>query len=83
MEVYPGISMDPAIRFGKPCLVGTRLDVATVIWALSSGEPMEAVQDDYQISQEQVLAALAYAAHVASHLAPAVAAEPEASARAS
>ena len=27
MEIYPGISMDPHIRFGKPCLTGTRIDV--------------------------------------------------------
>ena len=31
MEVFPGISMDPAIRFGKPCLAGTRIDVATIL----------------------------------------------------
>jgi hypothetical protein len=29
MEVLPGISMDPDVRFGKPCLSGTRIDVAT------------------------------------------------------
>lgn len=34
MEVFPGISMDPKIRFGKPCLAGTRIDVATVLGAL-------------------------------------------------
>ena len=28
MEVYPGITMDPAIRFGKPCITGTRIDVS-------------------------------------------------------
>ena len=22
MEIFPGISMDPSIRFGKPCLTG-------------------------------------------------------------
>ena len=26
MEVFPGISMDPDVRFGKPCLTGTRID---------------------------------------------------------
>ncbi len=75
--------MDPAIRFGKPCLTGTRLDVATVVWALAAGEPFETVEDDYQITRHQILAALAYAAHLAAHAAPAVAKETEASARAS
>ncbi len=37
MEVYPGITMDPAIRFGKPCITGTRIDVATVLGGLPRG----------------------------------------------
>ena len=41
MEIFPGISMDPSIRFGKPCLTGTRIDVATVVGALASGESIE------------------------------------------
>ena len=72
MEIFPGISMDPAVRFGKPCLTGTRIDVATVVGALAAGESFEAVQEAYQITREQVLAALRYAAHVAAHLPPAV-----------
>jgi Protein of unknown function (DUF433) len=31
MELFPGISMDPKIRFGKPCLAVTRMDVATIL----------------------------------------------------
>lgn len=72
MEIFPGISMDPGVRFGKPCLAGTRIDVATVVGALAAGESFEAVQDAYQITREQILAALRYAAHVAAHLPPAV-----------
>ncbi len=41
MEIFPGISMDPGIRFGKPCLTGTRIDVATVMGALAAGESIE------------------------------------------
>lgn len=72
MEVFPGVSMDPAIRFGRPCLTGTRVDVATVVGALGAGETVDAVAEAYELTGEQVLAALRYAAHLASHLPPAV-----------
>jgi len=72
MEIFPGISMDPGIRFGKPCLTGTRIDVATVIGALAAGESFEGVEEAYQLTREQVLSALRYAAHVTAHLPPAV-----------
>lgn len=72
MEIFPGMSMDPDIRFGKPCLTGTRVDVATVVGALAAGESFEAVKEAYQLTDEQVRAALRYAAHVAAHLPPAV-----------
>jgi uncharacterized protein (DUF433 family) len=72
MEVFPGVSMDPAVRFGKPCLNGTRVDVATVVSAVAVGEPLEVVQEEYRLTREQVLAALAYAAHLAAHTPPAV-----------
>ena len=72
MEVYPGISLDPNVRFGKPCLTGTRVDVATVVGAVAAEDNMEAVQEAYQLTHEQVLAALRYAAHITAHLPPAV-----------
>ncbi len=43
MEVFPGVSMDPDVRFGKPCLTGTRIDIATVVGAMAAGEPVETV----------------------------------------
>ena len=72
MEIFPGISMDPAVRFGKPCLIGTRIDVATIVGALAADESYEDVAKAYEVTREQILAALRYAAHVASHLPPAV-----------
>ena len=61
MEIFPGISMDPGIRFGKPCLTGTRIDVATVVGALAAGESIEAVQDAYAVTPEQIQSAVTYA----------------------
>jgi uncharacterized protein (DUF433 family) len=72
MEVFPGISMDPDVRFGKPCIAGTRIDVATVIGAFAAGETIETIVEEYRLSLEQVRAALGYAAHIAAHQAPAV-----------
>ena len=72
MEVFPGISMNPDVRFGKPCIAGTRMDVATVVGLIAAGESIETVVSEYQLSVEQVRAALAYAAHVAAHVPPAV-----------
>jgi uncharacterized protein (DUF433 family) len=70
--VFPGISMDPDIRFGKPCILGTRVDVATIVGAIGSGDAVEVVQEAYDLTRDQVLAALRYVAHVAAHLPPAV-----------
>jgi uncharacterized protein (DUF433 family) len=72
MEVYPGISVDPDIRFGKPCIAGTRIDVATIIGALAAGETVETVASEYELSPQQIRTALSYAAHIAAHLPPAV-----------
>ena len=72
MEVFPGITMDPDVRFGKPCVAGTRIDVATIVGLLAAGETVETVAAEYSLTADQVRAALAYAAHVAAHLPPAV-----------
>ena len=72
MEVFPGISMSPDVHFGKPCIAGTRIDVATVVGLIAAGETIDTVSREYQLSVERVRAALAYAAHVAAHVPPAV-----------
>ena len=72
MEVYPGITMDSEVRFGKPCIKGTRIDVATILGRFAAGDKIEDIQEDYRLTRDQVLAALAYAAHVTQHLPPAV-----------
>jgi uncharacterized protein (DUF433 family) len=72
MEVFPGITMDPDVRFGKPCIAGTRMDVATVIGLVAAGETFETIAKEYELTEGQIRAALAYAAHVAAHLPPAV-----------
>jgi len=62
----------PDIRFGKPCLRGTRIDVATIVGAIAADETVETVAAEYALSADQVRSALSYAAHVTTHLPPAV-----------
>lgn len=72
MEVFPGITMNADVRFGKSCIAGTRMDVATLVGLVPSGETVETVAQEYQLTVDQVRAALAHAAHVTAHLPPAV-----------
>lgn len=65
---FPGIVIDPEINAGKPCIEGTRSDVATVVGALGTGQSFEAVQEAYGVTREQILTALRYASYVTDHL---------------
>jgi uncharacterized protein (DUF433 family) len=56
--------VDRAVRFGKPVIKGTRVDVATVLGHLSAGDAVEDVMREYNLTREDVLAALAYAAEI-------------------
>lgn len=68
MEIFPGITVDAAVRFGRPCIAGTRVDVATVVGALGAGDSREEVQEAFRLSREQLLAALRYAADLAGRV---------------
>jgi uncharacterized protein (DUF433 family) len=57
------ISIDPTVRFGKACIRGTRLTVGEVLGYLASGMSEEEVLASFpQLTHEDVLACLAYAA---------------------
>ena len=57
------ISIDPNIRFGKPCIKGTRIAVMDILQWLASGMSMEEILTDFPALQRvHILAALAYAA---------------------
>jgi uncharacterized protein (DUF433 family) len=63
MGLQERITIDPAVRFGRPCVRGTRLSVGDVLGALASGcTEAELLQDFPQLSHEDVLACLAFAA---------------------
>lgn len=63
-ELAPRITVDPEVRFGKPVIKGTRVAVATVVGHLAGGMTIEEVMKEYDLTREDVLAALAYAAEL-------------------
>jgi uncharacterized protein (DUF433 family) len=63
MELFARITVDPAVRFGKPCVRGTRLTVGDVLGTLASGSSEAQLLEDFpQLTHEDVLACLAFAA---------------------
>jgi uncharacterized protein (DUF433 family) len=63
MDFQERITINPSVRFGKPCVRGTRLTVGDVLGFLASGMgEAELLEDFPQLSHDDVLACLAYAA---------------------
>ncbi|WP_202020421.1 DUF433 domain-containing protein [Mucilaginibacter mali] len=58
------IEVNPEVRFGKPVIKGTRITVYDVLQWLASGMSQEEILSDFpQLTQDQLLACLAYAAN--------------------
>lgn len=63
MSTLDRISVYPAVRFGKPCVRGTRITVGDVLGYLAGGmSEAEILVDFPQLDQEDIRACLAYAA---------------------
>jgi uncharacterized protein (DUF433 family) len=63
MEFQNRIAIDSGVRFGKPCVRGTRITVGEVLGFLASGGGEAELMADFpQLSHEDVLACLGFAA---------------------
>lgn len=62
LEIYPGVISDPEILGGEAVIKGTRIPVALILGHLASGMSMDEITYEYDITREDVFAALAYAA---------------------
>jgi uncharacterized protein (DUF433 family) len=63
MSLLSRISVDPQVRFGKPCVRGTRITVGEVLAYLADGRQESELLGDFpQLTHEDVLASLAFAA---------------------
>lgn len=58
------ITIDPNVMGGKPVIRGTRVPVQTVIASLAAGDDVARVCDQFRVENEDVRAALAYAAEM-------------------
>lgn len=59
------IVLDPAIHHGKPVIRGTRIPVTTVVGSLAGGMTFEEVQREYDLSADDIRAALKFVAELA------------------
>ncbi len=64
-ELLKRISVDPNVCFGKPCIRGTRIEVALILDNLAEGVSEEEILAAYpSLSAEDIRAALAFAAEM-------------------
>lgn len=57
------ININPNIRFGKPCIAGTRIAVQDILEWLASGMSFEEIIEDFpELDALKIRAALAFAA---------------------
>jgi len=57
------IEINPEKRFGKPCVIGTRISVYDVLSWMAEGMSISDIIDDFpELNEMQIKACLAYAA---------------------
>lgn len=63
MDYREHIEISPEVRFGKPCIKGTRITVFDILAWLSEGLSIDEILNDFpQLNKENILATLAYSA---------------------
>jgi uncharacterized protein (DUF433 family) len=60
MYLLDRIVIDPAVHDGKPIVRGTRLPVTIILGSLAGGMTFDEIQREYDITAEDIRAALSY-----------------------
>lgn len=63
-EIASRISVDPKVHHGAPVITGTRVPVSIVLGSLAGGMSKEEVVREYDVTAEDIEAALVYAAEL-------------------
>jgi uncharacterized protein (DUF433 family) len=67
MKNHPGITADPNVMTGMPCIKGTRVTVANVIRQIAAGRSRSDICSDYPyLTEESIRAALEFAADISA-----------------
>jgi uncharacterized protein (DUF433 family) len=75
MSLENRITIDPAIRSGKPCIKGTRITVYDILEYLAGGMSEDEILQDFpSLSREDIRAVLTFAAARERRLAASLAA---------
>jgi uncharacterized protein (DUF433 family) len=61
VEIAPRIILDQHVRSGRPVIKGTRVPVDLVIGKLAGGMSYEEIIAEYDLTREDILAALDFA----------------------
>lgn len=63
MDYRTRIVVDPAIRFGKPTIKGTRITPGDILEYMAGGNTSEEILEEFsELTKEDILACLAFAA---------------------
>jgi len=62
IQLAIGIVIDPSIRSGRPVIRGTRVPAEIVVGRVAAGMSVQAVAQEYEITEKDVYNALRYAA---------------------
>jgi len=65
MKGHDRIIIDPAICHGKPVIRGTRMPVTLVVGSLAGGMTFEEVRREYDLTLEDIRAALKFVGELA------------------
>ena len=60
------IAIDPKIRFGKPCITGTRIPTAIIAERHQAGDSIELLAKDYGRDAAEIEEAIRYEGRIAS-----------------
>ena len=58
------IVIDPEIQHGKPVIRGTRVPITRIVGGFAGGMTKEEIIQDYEVTEEDISAALHYAAEL-------------------